>query len=1170
MSTDLFEKWKSPMVDQAQPPSLVVVGSSAGGIEVLSTLMSTLPSDFPAPIVIAQHLDPQRPSHLSEILARRSHLPIHTILEQEKLEPGHVYVVPADRHVEISDGHLALRTNRQSRPVPSINLLFRSAAQTYGEGLIAVILTGTGSDGATGAVEVKGDGGTVVIQNPATAPYPSMPRSLPPGIVDFIANAEDMGALLTDLLASGADLNQPSEAKALQALLQHLYVRSGLDFTSYKMPTLQRRLHRRMVATKTSTLAAYRRFLLRHPDEYNRLISSFLIKVTEFFRDPALFGILREQILPELIASVRQRSSHHVGGWGGELRLWSAGCATGEEAYSLAILIADLLGDELEQFSVRIFATDLDNDAIAFARRGIYSASAVASLPQDLVTRFFDRVDGEYVVQKRVRALVIFGEHDLAQRAPFPRIDLVLCRNVLIYFTLELQKRVLQLFAYSLRDHGYLVLGKAETTSPLPEFFMPVQPSLKIYRRYGERLLIASAPMRLEPSLMSPPEHPATDLPATTRAQGNRASMNSLRLLGSQEKPRVRTSMEPLGALIFNLPIGVVVVDRRYDVQTINRAACDMLGIERSAIGEDLLHLSERVDTRALRQLIDTTLRGESSAPVEGIVATEADVGASRYLQVKGYTYGSDADTEGATRAFLMISEVAQAETVNEPSQQPRTLLAPNRAPATQATSQQTSDSALETGEAQTQRPDVERLNEPMRRLMDGNRTLHDANRELTTANLELHQANEEYLINAEEAQAAAEEVETLNEELQATNEELETLNEELQATVEELNATNDDLEARTAEMQDLAREQEGMRRASEDERAQLATLLSSMTDAVLLVDPNGNTLLTNRAYEQLFSDGLEAATWNDEDGNPLPPSAQPRQRAARGESFTLMSVLPDPQGQGLGRWFEAKGQPIINDGETRGGVVVIRDITDRSLRRLQDEFLALASHELRTPLTSAQVALQALLKRMEEAGDQDISQDIVRRWTGIAMRQVERLALLVSDLMDVGRLQTGRLRLQLQPISFDEVVAHVAEAAQLLSQNQPILTSLPEQRLTINGDLVRIEQVVFNLLTNAIKYAPQSSQIDVRVRRVQDQAELQVQDYGPGIASEKLPYVFSRYYQAAQSPSETQSGLGLGLFLTRELVTAHGGTIDVVSHLNAGTTFTVRLPLFREAGDGD
>jgi two-component system CheB/CheR fusion protein len=1145
------------MADDKQPSALVVIGSSAGGIEVLSTLVSTLPADFPAPIVIAQHIDPKRPSHLAEILARRSRLPITTILDDQELEPGHVYVVPADRHVEIRDGHLSLRKDHQSRPVPSINLLFRSAAQAYGEGLIALILTGTGSDGAAGAVEVKSAGGTVVIQNPATALYPSMPRSLPPGIVDFIANAEDMGSLLTELLANGADLTQPSESKALQALLQHLYARSGLDFSNYKTPTLQRRLHRRMVATKTNSLTAYRRYLLRHTDEYNRLISSFLIKVTEFFRDPALFTALREQILPDLIAAARHRASYQGGGWG-ELRLWSAGCATGEEAYSLAILVADLLGDELDQFAVRIFATDLDADAIAFARRGVYSASAVAGLPPDILTRYFDRVDGEYVVQKRVRALVIFGEHDLAQRAPFPRVDLVLCRNVLIYFTLELQKRVLQLFAYSLRDGGYLVLGKAETTSPLPEFFMPVQPSLKIYRRYGERLLIASGSLHMDSAMSGSPEQESSEQPPTTNATHqavpHRPPISNLRLPGSPEKPRVRTSMESLGTVIFNLPIGIVIVDRRYDVQSINQAAYDLLSIERSAIGEDLLHLAEHVDTRTLRQLIDTTLRAESEMPIEGVIAVGSDVGASHYLQVKGYTYTFDADAESATNAFLMIGEVAPSEVG---------AAQPHQAAETQArhtgavdVTPPANDSDTDTEEAQAQRSEIERLNEQVGRLSESNRTLHEANRELTSANLELHQANEEYLINAEEAQAAAEEVETLNEELQATNEELETLNEELQATVEELNATNDDLEARTAEMQDLAREQEGMRRASEEERAQLATILVSMSDALLVVDPNGHTIVTNRAYEELRAAGLDAAIWTDEVGAPLSPDAQPRQRAARGETFTLLCTIPEPQG--LGRWLEAKGQPIERDGQLQGGVIVIRDISERSLRRLQDEFLALASHELRTPLTAARSALQLVMRNANGSADPQT----IQRWAGIALRQVERLVQLVSDLMDVGRLQSGHLNLHMQPFSLGDVVTQAVEAARLLAPDQPIELSVPEQPLTVAGDPVRIEQIVTNLLNNAVKYAPQSPQIKVRLRRVGDHAELQVEDAGPGIAAEKLPRLFSRYYQADEGEQRSQSGLGLGLFLTKELVTAHGGTVDVVSRENVGTTFTITLPL--------
>jgi two-component system CheB/CheR fusion protein len=1155
------------MAEETQPPALVVVGSSAGGIEALSTLVSTLPTDFPAPIVIAQHIDPKRPSHLAEILSRRSRLPIVTILDHERLEQGHVYVVPADRHVEIKDGHLSLRMDRQSRPIPSINLLFGSAALAYGEGLIAIILTGAGSDGAAGAVEVKSMGGTVIIQNPETAPYPSMPRSLPPGIVDFIANVEDMGALLTELLASGADLNQPSEAKAMQALLQHLHARSGLDFSHYKAPTLQRRLHRRMVATKTGSLTAYRRYLLRHPDEYNRLISNFLIKVTEFFRDPKLYAALREQILPDLIAAARHRASSQ-GGWA-ELRLWSAGCATGEEAYSLAILVAELLGDDLEQFSVRIFATDLDGDAIAFARRGVYSASAVAGLPPDMVARYFDRVDGEYVVQKRVRALVIFGEHDLAQRAPFPRIDLVLCRNVLIYFTLELQKRVLQLFAYSLRDGGYLVLGKAETTSPLPEFFMPVQPSPKIYRRYGERLLTASGPLHLEPpaiGVSGASEHAPAERPPNSAnpSAPSRPPIGTLRLPGTPEKPRVRNSMESLGAVIFNLPIGIVVVDRRYDVQSINRAAYDLLSIERSAIGEDLLHLAERVDTRALRQLIDTTLRAESEMPIEGVIAVESDVGASRYLQVKGYIYTFDAEAESATNAFLMIAEVEPSEAIDgQRSQQPRELSVARHSvvdvtPPANAPRELDIEEEEHQQRQQAQRSEIERLHEQMLRLSESNRTLHDANRELTSTNLELHQANEEYLINAEEAQAAAEEVETLNEELQATNEELETLNEELQATVEELNATNDDLEARSAELTDMAHEQESMRRVSEEERAQLSTILVSLSDALLVVDLNGNTIVTNRAYEELLAAGLDAALWTDEHGAPLPPEERPRQRAARGETFTIICTLPDSQG--TGRWLEAKGQPIEQDSQMRGGVIVIRDVTDLSLRRLQDEFLALASHELRTPLTAARSALQLITRNAH--GSPDHQQQTIQRWTGVALRQVDRLAQLINDLMDVGRLQTGHLNLHLQPVELGEAVTQAVEASRLFAPDQPIELSIPDQPLMIAGDPVRIEQIVTNLLVNAVKYAPESPQIKVRLRQMANQAELQVEDAGPGIAAEKLAHLFSRYYQGDEGARQSQTGLGLGLFLTKELVTAHGGTVDVDSREGVGSTFTITFPL--------
>ena len=229
-------------------------------------------------------------------------------------------------------------------------------------------------------------------------------------------------------------------------------------------------------------------------------MSSFLIKVTGFFRDPDLYRAIRERVLPELLADARAR--------GHELRLWSAGCATGEEAYSLAILVAEALGDELERFAVRVFATDLDAEAVAFARRGVYPAAALADVPPDLLERYFTEHDGEYTVRKRVRALTVFGQHDLGQRAPFPRIDLALCRNVLIYFTPDLQRRALQLFAFALREGGYLALGKAETTTPLAEFFVVADARLKLYRRQGGSRWPSPRPASATPRPRPDPRRP--------------------------------------------------------------------------------------------------------------------------------------------------------------------------------------------------------------------------------------------------------------------------------------------------------------------------------------------------------------------------------------------------------------------------------------------------------------------------------------------------------------------------------------------------------------------------------------------------------------------------------------------------------------------------------------
>jgi two-component system CheB/CheR fusion protein len=825
--------------------------------------------------------------------------------------------------VEIEDGHVRLREDGDHGPEaaadaaeghtskPSIDRLLRTAAEAYGEGLVAVILTGAGSDGAAGARSVKEAGGTVVIQNPETASYPSMPLSLAAATVDVVADLEAIGPLLRELIAAPSPPSAPEETRALRALLEQLRERSGIDFASYKTPTIMRRLQRRMVATGTRSIGDYARHLERAPDEYDRLVSSFLIKVTGFFRDADLYRQLRERIVPELVRGARER--------GNELRLWSAGCATGEEAYSLAILVADALGEELDRFTVRVFATDLDSDAIAFARHGVYPAAALASVPRDLAERHFTPLQtGEYEINKRVRALTVFGQHDLGQRAPFPRIDLALCRNVLIYFTTELQRRALQLFAFALREGGFLVLGKAETISPLAEYFSVADASLKVFRRQGNATVsIPATRIRdVTPILPLRPNAPpggGGGVGGLARIAPGPGMLDAAGPRGLRPPLRARSSTERIEGLLMQLPVGVVVVDRRYDIHVINGAARRLLGIHTSAVGEDFVHLAQGVPASVVRQMIDDAFQAGGGAGVSDavggtrepaaaqvvrerahhVVAAESAVGERRYLELTATPYRHE--EHGEPLALVLVWEVTRVEGE-------RVRLA---------------------DEQRRMEADATRLTTQVARLSDSNHGLLAANQELAATNAALRSANEELLLSHEEAQAATEEVETLNEELQATNEEQETLNEELQATVEELNTTNDDLQARSAELQELAA-------VLEAEREQLRAVLSQMWEPVLVLDNAGQPVLTNAAFERLFggAQGGAAAVFSSAgDGGRGIALEGPGGLAARAEPFQIDFARAGPDGRR--RTFEAHGRPVTGPRGRQGCVITFRDVTD-------------------------------------------------------------------------------------------------------------------------------------------------------------------------------------------------------------------------------------------------
>lgn len=837
------------MAGQTHPdePYLIVIGASAGGIEALERLARALPEDFRAPVVIAQHADPNFQSHLGDILRRQTQLKVVSVTERgEELVPATIYLAPPGENVTVRGTRVSASGRLRGHPIPSIDALFLSAAESYSDRVIALILTGMGTDGVAGVRAVKECGGTVLVQEPESAAFPALPAAIPLSHIDYTANLEALAPLVTTLTSGPSD-GEITNPDVLNAFLSQLRGRTGIDFRQYKNPTIVRRLSRLMATAGCETLKEYMRHLTSHPEAYQRLISTFLIKVTEFFRDPALFAQLSERILPDIIERARHNRA--------ELRLWSAGCATGEEAYSLAIALAELLGDDVDAMPVRIFATDLDADAIAFARRGIYPASALKEIPPPLLTKYFTQIDGAFQIKKRIRNLTVFGEYDLGQRAPFPRIDLVLCRNVLIYFTKELQQRTLQLFAFSLRAGGYLVLGKSETTSPLPQYFTAVQPALKIFQRQGDRLLIP-APAIVE------------ETAGRDRQTPRRVSMSLVsprRSIGDSAAPRW-SLVDRLGAFLFDSHIGVVVVDRNYDILTINHAARSMLGIHGQGIGEDLVHLAD-LPSNELKTALDSAFRSEMPETSREVEIKDLAADAVRHLQISCFpdrTLNKDGRIEGV---FVIVTDVTEST---------------RRLRALETSNRRNEESAVKVAAQNVE-------------LQKRQKALIEANDELTSANSELRSANEHLLISAEEAEAAAEEVETLNEEMQATSEELETLNEELQATVEELNTTNEELAARGSELERLGHDRETELAGARETLTTLRAVVERTPLALCLLDKAGRVLIASQEYVALSKGDGQAIPSLGEVWKKQPRSVEVEDGRGKSKTFTVERLaLPE------------------------------------------------------------------------------------------------------------------------------------------------------------------------------------------------------------------------------------------------------------------------------------
>ena len=732
---------KAEAPDTAPKFLVVGVGASAGGLEALAELTKNVPIDHMAFIVI-QHLAPQHESVLPQLLARTSKVKVVTAADGMKLEPNHAYVVPPNADLAVMHGVIRLITPPgTSGPRLPIDYTFRSIADDQGPSAVGIVLSGTGSDGTFGLKAIKAAGGITFVQEPASAKYDGMPRSaLASGAADFCLTPQRIGEELARIAKAPRapwTPNVPPLSPHAQDQLGKLFVfvRSafGNDLSNYKPATIDRRIERRMTLHKIGRLEEYVGFVQSNQEELRALYKDMLITVTNFFRDPEVFEALKAKVLPELLTRRED---------GAAVRVWVPACATGEEAYSIAICLLELLAENGTDTRVQIFGTDVDEDAIQHARRGVYPANIALDVSPERLNRFFTKKDNEYTISRRIRDMVVFSKQNILKDAPFSRIDLASCRNLLIYLQPASQKKVLRILHYALNPGGHIVLGTSESVGDAPDLFSLFDRKTKIYSRknvapqVGLDSSVGLSSQGEAPPLLSPSSKPTLSLQALV----------DRRVLELYGPPGVVVN-EDLEIVQFRGHTG------RYLDPAPGVATLNLLKLARFDLFIELKKALEEARSQYRRVTVEVSYHSD-------------DEPSSLRLDVLPLQ-----DPESKGRCFAVFFE---------------------RLPVPREVADASNASGRPGDAAKALRRRIQQLERELAVTKDFLQTTIEE-KESTTEQLKA--ANEELQSSNEELQSTNEELETSKEEMQSTNEELTTVNEELQNRMAELTQSNDDLQ---------------------------------------------------------------------------------------------------------------------------------------------------------------------------------------------------------------------------------------------------------------------------------------------------------------------------------------------------------------------------------------
>ena len=722
--------------DQAAIP-VVGIGASAGGIEALVEFFGAMPGNGGMAFIVVLHLDPTRTSQLSSILALHTPMPVAEITDGMRIAPDHVYVIAPNSSLTLDSNTLRLTEPREPRGHRHpVDVLFKSLAEQREQRTAAIILSGTGTNGTQGLKEIKGAGGLVLVQDPLAARFDGMPRSaIGAGLADHVLACADMPAALLSYfrhgyVASPESLTGPAADKQpeLAQLIGLLRANSGQEFASYKPATLGRRVNRRMSLKGLTSLDSYLDLLRSEPGEVQALVQDLLINVTSFFRDADAWATLDDTVVTQLVADRQD---------GASIRVWVPACSTGEEAYSVAMLLTERAEAAHKRFDLKVFATDVLDNNLNAARAGVYPGAGVETLPAERIRHFFEKLDGSYQIRRSLRDSVVFARQDLLREPPFSRMDLITCRNMLIYIEPDAQRRALALFHFALREGGRLFLGNAETIGRADDLFEIVSKKWRIYRRIGPtRHDIVSFPL-------------VGGHPATAQAEA-----------GSAHDPQtVRIAETARRALLDRYAPASVMIDQKGRIIYFHGDTGDYL---KQPSGEP---------TRDLLAMARDGLLGRLRTAIQ---AVGGDTQTTRFnAQIR--------DGEAFRPVLVTVSQLTAPQQIAGMllvTFEPKTGAAPVEHPA--------GDAGLPEarGAAESLESDLRTVRAELQGTIE----------QLESVNEEMKAANEEATSMNEELQSTNEELETSKEELQSFNEELHSVNSQLQHKISELDQTSNDL----------------------------------------------------------------------------------------------------------------------------------------------------------------------------------------------------------------------------------------------------------------------------------------------------------------------------------------------------------------------------------------